>query len=92
MIEAMPVPSVRLKTSITGHLDFHASKRWPQLEEITISWCGGYGYVTGHLPSDEQLPLCRLRYSARTPTGASASTSPIRAPGLNPRRINAVQH
>jgi hypothetical protein len=27
-----------------------------------VSWRGGYGYVTGHLPGDEQLPLCRLRY------------------------------
>jgi hypothetical protein len=61
-IEAMPVPSTRLKTSITGHLDFHASPRWPRLEEVTIAWCGGYGYVTGHLPGNEQLPLCRLRY------------------------------
>ncbi len=52
----------RLKTYIIGHLDFHASQRWPQLEEITITWRGSYGYVTGHLPSDGQLPLCRLRY------------------------------
>ncbi|MEO7193487.1 MAG: hypothetical protein ABIZ05_01490 [Pseudonocardiaceae bacterium] len=58
----MPVPSARLKTHIAGHLDFHASQRWPQLEEITIAWHGGYGYVTAHLPDDEQLPLCRLRY------------------------------
>jgi hypothetical protein len=61
-IEAMRVPSARLKTSIAGHLDFHASTRWPQLEEITIAWRGGYGYVTAHLPDDKQLPLCRLRY------------------------------
>ena len=61
-IGAMPVPSAHLKTSIAGHLDFHASKRWPQLEEITIAWRGGYGYVTGHLPGEKQLPLCRLRY------------------------------
>jgi hypothetical protein len=60
-IEAVPVPSARLKTSIAGHLDFHASQRWPQLEEVTIGWRGGYGYVTAHLPGDE-LPLCRLRY------------------------------
>ncbi|MGH3807872.1 MAG: hypothetical protein ACRDRU_14865, partial [Pseudonocardiaceae bacterium] len=59
---AMPVPSARLKTYIAGHLDFHTSKRWPQLEEITITCRGGYGYVTAHLPSDDQLPLCQLRY------------------------------
>lgn len=61
-MQDMPVPSARLKISTEGHLDFHASQRWPQLEEITISWRGGYGYVTGHLPDDEQVPLCRLRY------------------------------
>ncbi|MGH3903952.1 MAG: hypothetical protein ACRDTE_07175, partial [Pseudonocardiaceae bacterium] len=61
-IDAMPVPSARLKTHLAGHLDFHASQRWPQLEEVTITWRGGYGYVTGHPPGDEQLPLCRLRY------------------------------
>lgn len=31
-----------------------------KLEEITITWRSGY--VTGYLPGDEQLPLCRLRY------------------------------
>lgn len=58
----MPVLTARLKTHIAGNLDFHASQRWPQLEEITIAWCGGYGYVTAHLPGDEQLPLRRLCY------------------------------
>jgi hypothetical protein len=123
-IEAMPVPSARLKTYIAGHLDFHASQRWPQLGEITIAWRGGYGYVTAHLPGDEQLPLGRLRYLGSdtdwgfaiyqtssecyddtllpdaSPTGSpeqaldapSVSTSPIRAPGSIPRRINAVLH
>ena len=59
----MPVPSARLKTYLEGHLDFHASQRWPQLEEVTISWRGGYGYVNAYLSDDDEpLPLCRLRY------------------------------
>ena len=29
-----------MKTYIEGHLDFHASQRWPQLEEV-----GGAGWV-----------------------------------------------
>jgi hypothetical protein len=59
----MPVPSPRLKTYLEGHLDFHASQRWPQLEEVTISWRGGYGYVNTYLADDDvPLPLCRLRY------------------------------
>jgi len=58
----MPVPNARLKTLTAEKLDFYASKRWPQLEEVTIRWHGGYGYVTGYLPGDEELPLCRLHY------------------------------
>lgn len=58
----MPVPTARLKNLLGGRLDFYASKRWPQLEEVTIRWHGGYGYVTGFLPDDEELPLCRLYY------------------------------
>lgn len=58
----MPVPPARLKTHVVGHLDFYASQRWPQLEEITIRWRGGYGYVTAHLDGDQDVPLCRLRY------------------------------
>lgn len=58
----MPVPSARLKTLTAEKLDFYASKRWPQLEEVTIRWHGGYGYVAGFLPGDEELQLCRLHY------------------------------
>src|SRR6187401_1264200 len=61
-IWAMPVPSARLKTYLEGHLDFHASQRWPQLEEVTISWRGSYGYVSAYLTEDEPIPVCRLRY------------------------------
>ena len=51
-----------LKTYIEGHLDFHASQRWPQLEEVTISWRGSYGYVDAYLTEDDAIPVCRLRY------------------------------
>ena len=30
-MEGMAVPTARLKTYIEGHLDFHASHRWPQV-------------------------------------------------------------
>lgn len=55
-------PSARLKTLTAEKLDFYASKRWPQLEKVTIRWHCGCGYVTDFLPSDEELPLCRLHY------------------------------
>ena len=58
----MPVPDRRTKDQIEGELDFYASQRWPQLEEVTIRWHGGYGYVTGYLTATEGIPLCRLRY------------------------------
>jgi hypothetical protein len=61
-MEPMPVPSARLKIVTEGHLDFHASQRWPQLEEVTISWRGGYGYVSAYLTEDDAIPVCRLRY------------------------------
>jgi hypothetical protein len=61
-MESMPVPSARLKILTEGRLDFHASQRWPQLEEVTISWRGGYGYVSAYLTDDEAIPVCRLHY------------------------------
>ena len=90
-MEGMPVPPARLKAYVEGHLDFHASQRWPQLEEVTISWRGGYGYVSAYLSDDEQLPLCRLRYlGSDTDWGfalyhAAARRQPIRHPGTGPR-------
>jgi hypothetical protein len=61
-MEPMPVPSARLKILTEGRLDHHASQRWPQLEEVTISWRGGYGYVSAYLSEDDAIPVCRLRY------------------------------
>ena len=58
----MPVPTARLKELIVGRLDHYASKRWPQLEEVTIRWHGGDGFVSAYLTVDEKLPLCRLQY------------------------------
>ncbi|MEO8556970.1 MAG: hypothetical protein ABI474_09895 [Actinomycetota bacterium] len=58
----MPVPSARLKELVVGRLDHYASRRWPQLEEVTIRWHGGYGYVNAFLADDEELKLCRLHF------------------------------
>ncbi len=60
----MPVPSTRLKDLIEGTVDHHASQRWPALEEVTISWRGSYGYLTGYLSDndDDTIKLCRIQY------------------------------
>ena len=63
------MPSRRLKELIEGTVDHHASQRWPALEEVTISWRGSYGYLTGYLSedNDDTIKLCRIQYW--TPTG-----------------------
>jgi hypothetical protein len=59
----MPVPSRRLKELIEGTVDHHACQRWPALEEVTISWRGSYGYLTGYLSDDDDtITLCRIQY------------------------------
>jgi hypothetical protein len=61
-LKRMAVPSRRLKDDVEADIDHYASTAWPQLDEVTIRWRGGYGYVTGHLGEDEGLPLCRIGY------------------------------
>ena len=58
------MPSRRLKELIEGTVDHHASQRWPALEEVTISWRGSYGYLTGYLSDsdDDTIKLCRIQY------------------------------
>lgn len=55
------------KNSLDQRLGAHARERWPTLTEVTVRFRSQFAYVTGHLPGDEELPLCRLRY------GGSAS-------------------
>ena len=64
----MPVPSSRLKELIEGTVDHHASQRWPALEEVTISWRGSYGYLTGYLSDndDDTIKLCEVPRAFRT--------------------------
>ncbi len=60
----VPVPSRRLKDLIEGTVDHHASQRWLALEEVTISWRGSYGYLTGYLSEDDDdtIKLGRIQY------------------------------
>src|SRR5664279_4633015 len=61
-IGPMPVPGKKLKDHIADALDGHAYTRWPQLEEITTSWRGSYGYLTAWLTATESIRLCRIQY------------------------------
>jgi hypothetical protein len=62
--DPMPVPSRRLKDLIEGTVDHYASQRWPAMEEVTISWRGSYGYLTGYISEDDDdtIKLCRIGY------------------------------
>jgi hypothetical protein len=61
----MPVPGKKLKDRVADALDGHAYTRWPQLEEITTTWRGSYGYLTAWLTATESIPLCRIQYLGR---------------------------
>jgi hypothetical protein len=62
----MPVPPKRLKELVEGTVDHHASRTHPALQEITIRWRGGYGYLDAWAgdgdDNDERIPLCRIEY------------------------------
>ena len=66
-IEVMGSIPESTKGSLQSRLSARARDRWPALTHVTVRYRGGFAYVTGHLPGDEELPLCRLRY------GGSAS-------------------
>lgn len=61
-LNVVPVPSKRVKDDLAADLDHHASLAWPGLEEITVRWRGGYGYVTAWTSEDDGVPVCRLEY------------------------------
>lgn len=60
----MPVPAKHLKELIEGTVDHHAAHHWPVLQEVTITWRGAYGYLTGYLSEDDDdhMKLCRIQY------------------------------
>ena len=58
----MPAIPSSTRDSITWRLILHAREHWPQLDKVQVSYRSSFAYITGLLPSGEQLPLCRLRY------------------------------
>ena len=60
----MPVPSRRLKDLDRRHRRPPRLPALAALEEVTISWRGSYGYLTGYLSDndDDTIKLCRIQY------------------------------
>jgi hypothetical protein len=75
-LDLVPIPSKRVKDDLAADLDHHASLAWPGLEEITVRWRGGYGYVTAYISEDEGVPICRLEYLGLDDTWAFALYDP----------------
>ncbi|WP_239396926.1 hypothetical protein [Frankia sp. CiP3] len=69
----MPVPAKRLKDLVEGTVDHRASQTHPTLQEITIRWRGGFGYLSAWAgegnDNDEQIRLCRIEYLGGDPWG-----------------------
>jgi len=61
-LDVVSVPSKPVKDDLAADLDHHASLVWPGLEEVTVRWRGGYGYLTAYISEDEGVPICRLEY------------------------------
>ncbi len=61
-MDAVPVPAKDLKERIESELDHHASQRWPDLEEITVTWRGSYGYLRAWTTVTEYVPVARIGY------------------------------
>ena len=61
-MDDVPVPGKKLKEQVEGTLDHYASRRWPDLEEVTITWRGSYGYLRAWTTETEYIPLARIQY------------------------------
>jgi hypothetical protein len=58
----MAVPTKRVKQDVEADLDHYASQRWPDLEEVTLTWRGSYAYVRVWTTMTESVPVARIRY------------------------------
>jgi muconolactone delta-isomerase len=57
----MPTKTPTRRSLIVRLLD-HAEHNWLQLAKVQARYHGSFAYITGALPSGQQLPLFRLRY------------------------------
>jgi hypothetical protein len=62
MMGNMPAIPESTRSSITLRLLRHAKEHWPRLEELQVTYRGGFAYTTAALPGSDPQPLFRLRY------------------------------
>ncbi|MFJ4876563.1 AAA family ATPase [Streptomyces sp. NPDC088745] len=56
-------PPESMQHHLRQRLNRHARERWPHVDAITVRFHTGYAYVAAQLPSGQNLPLCRLRFT-----------------------------
>ncbi len=61
MMGHMPAIPESTRGSITLRILLHAKEHWPQLENLQVTYRGGFAYTTAALPGEEPQPLFRLR-------------------------------
>jgi hypothetical protein len=77
MVHVPAIPESTRSSIILRLLD-HAEKNWPQLAKVRARYHGSFAYITGVLPSGEQIPLFRLRYGGSAHSFGFAIYSPAR--------------
>jgi hypothetical protein len=72
----MPAIPESTRSSIILRLLDHTEHNWPQLKQAQARYHGSFAYITGVLPSGEQIPLFRLRYGGSAHSFGFAIYSP----------------
>lgn len=79
MMGHVPAVPESTRSSVLLRLLLHAKDNWPQLQTLQARWRGPFGYISGVLPSGEQIPLFRLRYGGSAHTFGFAIYSAARS-------------
>jgi hypothetical protein len=74
----MPAIPESTRSSIILRLLDHAEKNWRQLNKVQARYRGSFAYITGVLPTGEQIPLFRRRHGGSAHSFGFAIYSPVR--------------
>ena len=58
----MPAIPDSTKNSVTSRLATRARERWPHIEQVSVRFKGGFGYIDA-VVDGEVWKLCRLKYA-----------------------------